>query len=418
LTVNEDKIYGRELLSKRIGICITGSIAAIRSPEISRELTKNGANVISIMSKGSQKFIKPELMQWATKNDVITNISSKLEHIHLTEGPQKLDLIIIAPATANTISKVANGISDTTVTLLASCALGAGIPLIVAPSMHQSLLSNPIVKSNMEVLRKLGITILEPVIEEGKAKITYTDTIIESVINRLYHKDMMGLRVLVTAGPTYENLDPIRIITNKSSGKMGFALANEALRRGAKVTLVSGPTSLTPPLATDLINVETTKQMQKAVVSRLKINKYNIFIGAAAPEDFRVINPSKIKISSRINKTFSIKFETNEKIINLVKKINEKIFLVAFKAETGLSRSEMVKNSKIVISESKANFVALNDISVNNIGFGQDTNQMIIVKENGPNIVIPKSSKMIIAKKIFDEILKEINENNLLIHKI
>ena len=413
MIVNEDIIYGQELLSKRIGICVTGSIAAIRSPEISRELIKHGANVISIMSKGSQKFIKPELMQWATQNDVITSISSKLEHIRLTEGPQKLDLIIIAPATANTISKVASGISDTTVTLLASCAIGYGIPLIVAPSMHQSLLSNPIVKSNIEVLRKFGITILDPIIEEGKAKITHTDTIVESVISRLYIKDLMELKVLVTAGPTYEYLDPIRIITNKSSGKMGFALAREALRRGAKVTLVSGPTSLTPPLSTDFINVETTKQMQKAVVSKLKNNKYNIFIGAAAPEDFKVINPSKIKLSSRINKKFNIKFETNEKIINLVKKINENIFIVAFKAETGLSRSEMIKNSKIIINESKANFVALNDISVNNTGFGEDTNQMILVKENGPNIVIPKSSKMIIAKIIFDKILIEIKEKNV-----
>jgi len=413
LIVNEDIMYGQELLSKRIGICVTGSIAAIRSPEISRELIKYGANVISIMSKGSQKFIKPELMQWATQNDVITSITSKLEHIRLTEGPQKLDLIIIAPATANTISKVASGISDTTVTLLVSCAIGYGIPLIVAPSMHLSLLSNPIVKSNLEALRKLGITILDPIIEEGKAKITHTDTIVESVISRLYIKDLMGLKVLVTAGPTYEYLDPIRIITNKSSGKMGVALAREALRRGAKVTLVSGPTSLTPPLSTDFINVETTKQMQKAVVSKLKNNKYNIFIGAAAPEDFKVINPSKIKLSSRINKKFNIKFETNEKIINLVKKINENIFIVAFKAETGLSRSEMIKNSKIIINESKANFVALNDISVNNIGFGEDTNQMILVKENGPNIVIPKSSKMIIAKIIFDKILIEIKEKNV-----
>jgi len=299
------------------------------------------------------------------------------------------------------------------VTLLASCAIGYGIPLIVAPSMHQSLLSNPIVKSNIEVLRKFGITILDPIIEEGKAKITHTDTIVESVISRLYIKDLMGLKVLVTAGPTYEYLDPIRIITNKSSGKMGVALAREALRRGAKVTLVSGPTSLTPPLSTDFINVETTKQMQKAVVSKLKNNKYNIFIGAAAPEDFKVINPSKIKLSSRINKKFNIKFETNEKIINLVKKINENIFIVAFKAETGLSRSEMIKNSKIIINESKANFVALNDISVNNTGFGEDTNQMILVKENGPNIVIPKSSKMIIAKIIFDKILIEIKEKNV-----
>ncbi len=398
---------GDELKSRRIGLCITGSVAVVKSPEIARELIRHGADVISVMSDEAQNLIQPELMRWATQNDVIISVTGRMEHIRLTEeGPERLDLILIAPATANTLSKIATGVSDTTVTLLASCALGSNIPIVVAPSMHESLWSNPAVESNLDRLKKLGVDILEPLVEEGKAKITPTEDIVEAVIRRLHVKDMAGLKVLVTAGPTYEHLDPIRMLTNRSSGKMGFALAKEALRRGAEVTLVSGPTSLSPPSSIDFTPIETTRQLYDTVVSKLKEERYDLFLAAAAPEDFRPVKPSAEKMSSRIARPLDLKFEATEKVIDSVKKIQRDIFLVSFKAEWGLNRDDMIKRAKVIIQEAEADMVAVNDAAQKGTGFKADTNQILLVKKNGSTIDIPLALKQTVARRILDTFLE------------
>jgi phosphopantothenoylcysteine decarboxylase/phosphopantothenate--cysteine ligase len=403
---------GEELKSKRIGLCITGSVAAIKSPEIARELIDHGAAVVPIMTNGAQRLIQPELMRWATQNNVIITITGSLEHIRLTEdGPEKLDLIIIAPATANTIGKISTGISDTTVALLASCALGTDIPIIVAPSMHISLWRSPALKSNLDQLRNMGVEILDPILVRDKAKISPTEEIIESVIRRLNPKDMNGINVMVTAGPSQEHLDPIRILTNRSSGKMGYALAREAKRRGAEVTLISGPSLIKPPSSVEFIPVVSAKQMNSAVLSHLSKKKFDLFLAAAAPEDFRP-QESKTKISSRVSKPYTIKFESTEKIIESVKKVQPEIFLISFKADWRLQKQLMITRGKEMMKQSSSDIVIMNDVSLKDLGFNSDKNKIIILKNDGSTINIPISHKQILARKILNIFLESSKESS------
>ncbi len=394
---------GNELAGRRIGLCITGSVAAFRAPEIARELIRHGADVTSILSNGAQSLIQPELMRWATQNEPITVITGRMEHIRLTEEePERLSLLLIAPASANTLSKFAAGISDTSITLLASCAIGAGIPVIAAPSMHSSLWANPAVQSNLERLRNMGVELLSPLMSEGKAKMASVADIIEAVIRRLTPKDMEGIKVLVTAGPTYEQIDPVRLITNRSSGKMGFALAQDASRRGANVTLVTGPSALALPPSTEIIPVETTREMADVVAEQLKKNKFDLFLAAAAPSDFRPIEPSSTKISTRTAQRINLKLEATEKVIGRVKQSQPNIFLVAFKAEWNTGRSEMIERAKTVINESGADMVAVNNVAVKGTGFRSDENQILLVKKDGSIIEIPLMLKRVVAHSILD----------------
>lgn len=233
---------GNELKGKRIVLCITGSVAAIESLKIARSLMRHGAEVFTVMSPMSQKIIHPYLMEWATGNVVTTELTGKTEHIGLAgDHPEKADLILVAPATANTISKIACGIDDTSVTSVISTAFGARIPMIIVPAMHASMYRHPILIENIKKLQTLGLEFIGPIVTEGKAKIARTRDIIDTVIRELtIQQDFSGLKLLITAGPTVEHIDPIRIMTNRSSGKMGVALAEEALSRGAEVTLVYG----------------------------------------------------------------------------------------------------------------------------------------------------------------------------------
>ncbi|MEM2897394.1 MAG: bifunctional phosphopantothenoylcysteine decarboxylase/phosphopantothenate--cysteine ligase CoaBC, partial [Candidatus Bathyarchaeia archaeon] len=246
---------GDELKGKRIVLCITGSVAAVESPKIARELMRYGAEVFTVMSDMAQEIIHPYLMEWATGNPVVVKLTGKIEHVSLLN---KADLLLIAPATANTINKIACGIDDTPVTSAISVALGLKKPILILPAMHASMYMHPVLIENIDRLKRLGIEFIEPRIEEGRAKIATLEEVMEAVIAKFTEKDMEGLSVLITAGPTIEHIDPIRILSNRSSGRMGIALAKEAFRRGAKATLIYGPGLIQPPPGIRVIHVETS----------------------------------------------------------------------------------------------------------------------------------------------------------------
>ena len=223
----------KELKDKKIILCITGSVAAIKSTEVARELMRRGADVYAVMTKAAQQIIHPDMVEWATGNPVVTELTGQIEHVkYAGQHSEKADLILVAPSTANTIGKVACGIDDTPVTTTLTTGIGADIPVIIAPAMHESMYNHPIVNENIETLRRIGIEVLMPRFEEGKAKIPGTEEIVQAVI---------------TAGPTRAYLDAFRYITNPSSGKMGVALAQNALARGAEVTIIYGPGEAKPP---------------------------------------------------------------------------------------------------------------------------------------------------------------------------
>lgn len=405
---------GEELKGRKIALCITSSVAAFESPKVARELMRHGAEVYAVMSEKAHEIIHPNLMEWATGNHVVTEITGKIEHVGLAGMHEnKVDLILISPATANTISKIACGISDTPVTAVASTAFGSCIPIIMVPAMHEPLFNNPVLKENMEKLTSYGVEFVGPRIEEGKAKIASLDEIVETVVGRLSTKNMKGIKILVTAGPTLEYIDPIRIITNKSSGKMGVTIANEALRRGAEVTLIYGHGTAYPPQGSRVIDVETAEDMHNEVISELKSKDYDLLIAASAVTDFVPEKKYDYKLPSRDIHELNLKLKPLPKIIDRVRKLRPEIFLVAFKADYRLSDEELVDNAYELLKASNANLVVANDVYRKGSGFRVDTNEVFIVDRARSVTHIPLSSKQAIASKLLDVILKSMEEKNL-----
>ncbi len=349
-------------------------------------------------------------MEWATGNPVLTELTGKVEHVALVGMHlKKADLVLAAPATANTISKIACGIDDTPVTSVVSTAFGSEIPIVIVPAMHESMYRHPIVVENIEKLRALGIEFVGPKIEEGKAKIAEVTKILEAVINRLRIKrDFAEMMVLITAGPTLEHIDPVRVITNRSSGKMGIALAKEALNRGADVTLIYGPGTAVPPTEAKVVLVETTEEMYDTVVSELKSKRYDIVVAAAAAADWRPVKTLDYKVSTSDVSEFSVKLRSTQKIISAVKTINADVFLVPFKAEFSLSNEELVERGYRRLVDAEADLIVVNDIGRNGAGFGVETNEVFIVDREKNVVHIPLMLKSDIARQVFDLISERI----------
>jgi phosphopantothenoylcysteine decarboxylase/phosphopantothenate--cysteine ligase len=401
---------GEALKGKRVVLCITGSVAAVRSSEIARGLMRHGAEVFAVMSEMARKIIHPYLMEWATGNPVVTELTGKIEHVALVgERTSKADLVLVAPATANSISKIAFGIDDTPVTSVVSTAFGSGIPLMIVPAMHESMYRHPIVAENIKKLKALGVEFVGPRIEEEKAKIAENSEILEAVVRKLtMRKDLAGMRVLITAGPTLEHIDPVRVMTNKSSGKMGVAVAREALNRGADVALVYGPGTAMPPSDAKVIPVETTEEMLNAVISELKSKKYDVVVAAAAAADWRAEKSFDYKVPTSDVSELSVRLRPTEKIIDSVRKVSTDAFLVPFKAEYDLSDEELVERGYKRLVEAEADMIVVNDVGRNGAGFGVDTNEVFIVDKEKKVLHVPLTTKKEVARRIFDVITQKI----------
>lgn len=401
---------GEELKERRIVLCITGSVAAVQSPEIARQLMRHGAEVFAVMSTMAQKIIHPYVMEWATGNPVVTELTGKIEHVALAgDHVHKADLILVAPATANTIGKIASGIDDTTVTSIVSTAFGSKIPFVIAPAMHESMYRHPIVNENVQKLTTLGVEFVGPRMEEGKAKIAKPEEILQVVIRKLSaSKDFDGMKILVTAGPTLEYIDPVRIITNKSSGLMGIEVAREALLRGAEVTVIYGPGTATPPAGARVICVETTTEMHEAVVSELKSEKYNAVIAAAAATDWIPKKSYDFKVSTHKTRALDVKLETTPKIIDIVKETSPNAFLVAFKAEYNVSDETLVQNAHQRLKQARADLIVANDVARKGVGFRVETNEIFIVDGRREVVHVPLTTKREAAKSLLGVVAKKI----------
>ncbi|NJE31305.1 bifunctional phosphopantothenoylcysteine decarboxylase/phosphopantothenate--cysteine ligase CoaBC [Thermococcus sp. 18S1] len=386
----------RKLVGKKIVLAIPGSIAAVECVKLARELIRHGAEVHAVMSESATKIIHPYAMEFATGNPVVTEITGFIEHVELAgEHENKADLILVCPATANTIGKIACGIDDTPVTTVVTTAF-AHTPIMIAPAMHSTMYEHPIVVENIEKLKRLGIEFIGPRFEEGKAKVATTDEIIYHVIKKLHPKTLEGKRVLVTAGATREYIDPIRYITNASSGKMGVAIAEEAEFRGAEVTLIRTKGSV-PSFVENQIEVETVEEMLRAIESELKAKKYDIVILAAAVSDFRVKEKASVKIKS--GKALTLELEPTPKIIDRIKELQPGAFLVGFKAETGLSKEELINAAKKQIERAGSDLVVANTLKA----FGSEENEVILVGRDSVK-KLPRMDKRELAGKLWDEI--------------
>jgi len=383
--------YGTELSGKKIVLCVAGSVAAYKSIELARLLMRHGANVKCVMSNASTKLIKPDYMKWATGNNVITKLTGNMEHIDLADY-KRSDLIIVY------LGKLANGIDDTPISTVLTVALGSKIPILMGLAMHASMYENPAVCKNMEFLKK-RVGFVSPQMIEGKAKAPEPEDVLDFVLTKLgQSKRLKGKKVLITAGPTVEKIDPVRVITNMSTGKTGTLLASELVSAGAKVTLVYGPGTAIPPKGAKVIPVNTVTEMFNAIKKELK-KKFDIVILAAAASDFIPKN-SNTKIKSNTNTV--IKLARAPKIIDHIKKLHKGI-LVGFKAEANISKKELISRARKKLKESHADLMVANDIGS---GYNNsDYNEVFLV--DSKNVVkTGRKTKAKIAKIIRKSIEK------------
>ena len=394
-----------EIKNKKIILCITGSVAAIKSTEIARELMRRGADVYAVMTDSARQIIHPDMVEWATGNRVVTKLTGKIEHVtYAGEHEERADLILVAPSTANTIGKVAAGIDDTPVTTTLTTGIGAGIPVIIAPAMHASMYNHPIVKENIEKLKNIGIEFLMPRMEEGKAKIPSTTEIVDAAVRKLSgKKDLEGKKILITAGPTRAYLDAFRYISNPSSGKMGISIAESANQRGADVTLVYGPGTMNPPQDVKIIRVETTEDMLEAVVNELREQEYNSIVLSAADSDYG-LSERKLEKTPSGKDEWILKLKPLPKIIEKVKKIKPDIFIIGFKAAYDTSDEELINRAYKRLKEVDIDLIVANDVSRTGVGFGTDTYEVFIIDSN-KNFEHYNTTKKEIADKLLNYIV-------------
>lgn len=386
---------GDELDGQKIGLCVTGSVAAVKCPELARKLMRQGAEVKVVMSEMATHLITPDMLNWATGNPVVSKLTGEIEHVDIAKWA---DIILVAPATANTIGKIANGVDDTPPTSLVSVSMGLEKPIVIVPAMHESMYSHDIIQKNMSYLREVGVSILEPKLEEGKAKIPSVEEITSFVINISHPKDLEGQKILVTAGPTIEELDKVRILTNRSSGKMGISVARTASARGAEVTLVYGPGSEPEPAGVNTIRVESTSEMLEAVEKELTEEKYDLFACAAAPQDFKPKEPIDKKV--RRSQTFSPELVPTPGILDKASEITSETFLIGFKAEVDVTDEQLREAAEDKLKKHDLDLVVANDLKRTGAGFRTETNEVIILSPSDSSKI--KATKNEIADEILD----------------
>ena len=393
------------LKGKNILLGISGGIAAYKMADVASSLTKLGADVHVVMTENATKLITPEVFRVLTKNKVYTDVFDEdpddevmVPHISLGTGA---DLILIAPATANVIGKLANGIADD---MLTTTVLPARCPIYIAPSMNVYMLENPVVQENIEKLRNRGYHIIEPATGylacgyEGKGKLPTPELMVETVMLAVSHeKDMEGLKVLVNAGPTQESLDPVRIITNHSSGKMGYALARQAARRGADVTLVSGPVNLNVPLGVKVVNIVNAADMYEAMTANAA--DADIMIMSAAVADYTPAVTADNKIKKSDGNLAIEMVRTKDILKTLGESKKEGQFICGFSMET----ENMVENSRKKLVSKNADMICANNVKVPGTGFKVDTNIITLITADEVT-ELPLMSK----EEVSDEILTKI----------
>ena len=395
--------YGTELTGKKIVLCVAGSVAAYKSIELARLLMRHGANVKCVMSNASTKLIKPDYMKWATGNNVITKLTGNMEHIDLADY-KRSDLVIVYPSTANTLGKLATGIDDTPISTILTVAFGSKIPIVMGLAMHRSMYENAAIRKNIAFLEK-KVDFVSPNMIEGKAKAPEPEDVLHFILTKFgQSKILKGKKVLMTAGPTIEKIDPIRIITNHSTGKTGVLLASELVSAGAKVTLVYGPGITEPPKGAKIIPVQTVTDMFNEVKKQMN-KKFDIVILAAAASDYIPKNKYSKKIKSTRN-SLTIELKKAPKIIDHIKKLQKDVFLIGFKAETDISKKELVVRAKQKLRDSKADMIIANDIGKK---YFKDTryNELLII-DSKTIVTIGRNKKERIAKLICKNIEKRI----------
>jgi phosphopantothenoylcysteine decarboxylase / phosphopantothenate---cysteine ligase len=398
----------------KVALGVTGGIAAYKAAEIVRLLQDRGIGVQVIMTRAAQEFVRPLTFAALSGEKVITgmfspaeehasnsnsaNIDSAIEHIAVA---QSIDALLVAPATADILAHFAHGIASDFLTTL---YLATTAPIVVAPAMNVNMWNHPATQANLEILRRRGVKIVEPgegylaCGMTGNGRLAENDAIVAAVLEALgASQDLAGETVLITAGPTREKIDPARYLTNRSSGRMGYAVAEVALRRGARVLLVSGPTALTPPGAAEVTRVESSEQMRDAVLSLLP--QSTIVIKAAAVSDYRArsVSPQKIKRKGPL----TLELEPTADILKEISLRKQSQIIVGFAAET----ENVLENARQKLAAKHLDAIVVNDISREGIGFDSDRNEVTIITHDEV-VEVAETTKLEVAQRILDQVVR------------
>ena len=392
------------LKDKTVVIGVSGGIAVYKTLDVVSRLRKLGVNVNVIMTKSATEFVTPLSFQSLSQNYVVCDMFEDpktwdVEHISLAK---RADVFLIAPATANVIGKIANGIADD---MLTTTVMATKAKVLIAPAMNTNMYENPILQRNINTLKELGYNFVEPESgrlacgDTGKGRLASPETIVDEVVKLLSKgQDLKGKSIIVTAGPTVESIDPMRYITNRSTGKMGYSIAKEAIERGADVTLITGPTNLTPPQnLKKLVKIESAKDMYEAVLANLDEN--DVVIKSAAVADYKPKNYSNKKIK-KSDDDLVIELDRNKDIAQEIGKIKNNKILVGFAAET----NDLIENASLKIKKKNLDFIVANDLTKEGAGFGVDTNIVKIIDKEGNITEYPKMKKEEVANIILDKI--------------
>lgn len=395
------KLKGKTVL---LGVC--GSIAAYKIANLASMLKKLDCNVHVLMTQNATNFINPITFESLTGNKCLTdtfdrNFQFQVEHVSIAK---QADVVLIAPASANVIGKIAGGIADD---MLTTTVMACKCRVIVAPAMNTNMYHNPIVQDNIDKLKRFGYEVIAPdngylaCGDVGDGKMPSENVLLQYILREIaFEKDLAGKRVLVTAGPTMEKIDPVRFISNHSSGKMGYALAKNCMLRGAQVTLVSGKCSIEPPMFVRVIDVTSAKDMYDAVTA--EYDKQDIIIKAAAVADYRPKNPAKEKVKKKDGE-LEIALERTDDILKYLGENKKNQFLCGFSMET----ENMVDNSKAKLEKKNLDMIVANNLKQSGAGFGVDTNVVTIITADGIR-ELELMTKEDAAGCIVDEILKRV----------
>lgn len=393
------------LKDKTVVIGVSGGIAAYKACDVVSRLKKLNANVHVIMTKSATEFVTPLTFQSLSQNYVVNDMFEEpktwdVEHISLAK---KADVFLIAPATANIIGKVANGICDDMLTTTVMATTGK---VLIAPAMNTNMYKNPILQRNINILKELGYNFVKPESgrlacgDMGEGKLASPEIIVNAVIDLLNNrdKDLQGKKIMITAGPTVESIDPVRYLTNRSTGKMGYAIAKMAADRGADVTLVSGPTNITPPAnLKKLIKIQSAEEMYSAIINNFDENQ--VIIKSAAVADYKPKTYSDKKIK-KSNDDLVIELDRNKDIAYELGKIKKDKILVGFAAET----NDLIENAKGKVNKKNLDFIVANDLNEEGAGFGTDTNIVKIIDKEGNISKYPQMKKDEVANVILDKV--------------
>jgi len=407
------------LKNKNIVLGITSSVSAYKDLELIKILREKGANVFVVMSKNATKLVDPKDFEEVSGNEVVfeqfapgvdfrdyLKKDKDMNHISLAD---KADVFLLCPVTANTIGKIANGIADT---LLCSSVMATNAPIVVCPAMNVKMWYNPIMQENVSKLKKLGYEFVGPekgILAcgyEGIGRLAKFDKVIEKIEMVLERSnDLKGKKILVTAGATIEEIDPVRVITNKSSGKMGVYLAEEATKRGAEVTLIRGSSAVEPMyFGVEDIKIDSVKDLFDKIKER--INENDVMVHIAAVSDFSVNNKNGEKIKS--GQELHLELTPTTKILEKIKDIKKDVFLVGFKAEYDISEDELVDRAFELLKSADADLIVANDVGKSKRGFDVETNEVFIVDKEKKVEKVELADKRVVGNKVLDEVKKRL----------